>query len=335
MVSPLVSVILPFRNPGPGFRKAIGSILVQEGVSWELILVNNHSDPVSSAIALEYAGSDPRVKIVVEPEAGIAGALNKGIKLATGTFIARMDADDESLPDRLRMQSRYLLNHPQVGLVSGKVVYSGPAENTAGMRSYVEQINSLVTGEEIYRHRFVESPFAHPSVMYRKELIEKFGGYTTDEVPEDYELWLKWFSKGVTMEKVPAEVIIWHDHETRASRTLPNYTAPAFDRVRLTYLALHLRQNNPERPVFVWGGGKLSRKKAAVLTDFGVPVKGFIDVAANRKISGFETINYLDLPLPGEVFVISMVSNRGKYREIDQFLKSKGYRSEVDYILAS
>lgn len=331
-----VSVLLPFLNAAPTLEQALLSVLHQEFDDFEIVLVNNGSTDNSVNIVRKFTELGDRIKLIDEPVRGISKALNTGLDHCRGEYIARMDADDISLPGRLKFQSEYLDKHPETGLISGLVNYISSLSNNEGMFNYVQYLNSLVTSEDIFHLRFVESPFAHPSVMFRKSLISRFGKYNEESIPEDYELWLRWFSKGVIMEKLPVAVLNWHDHPDRASRSQDNYSREAFSRIRMKYLLEYLNGSlNPEKKFFIWGGGKLSRKKADFLIASGIRVDGYIDVDPGRKIPGHEVIHYLNLPPPGDSFIVSLVSNRGKYLEIAKFLNSRGYTNGSDFLLAS
>lgn len=331
-----VSVLLPFLNAAHTLEQSLLSVLQQDFDDFEVILVNNGSDDESAAIAGKYIRTGDKIKLIDEPVRGIAKALNTGLNHCRGEYIARMDADDISLPGRLKIQSGYLDLHPETGLISGLVNNISSISNNEGMSAYVHYLNSTVTRDEIFHHRFVESPFAHPSVMFRKNLITRFGKYSEENIPEDYELWLRWFSKGVIMEKLPVPVIDWHDHPARASRKMISYSKDAFSQIRMKYLAEYLKDHlKSNLKLLIWGGGKLSRKKAESLIAYGIRVDGFIDVNPKREISGYEVIHYLDLPPPGHYFILSLVSNRGKYLEIAEYLQSRGYNRGDDFLMAS
>lgn len=331
-----VSILLPVHNGGLTLRRAVDSLLEQTYPDFEILLVNNASTDHTADIINDYAQQDARVRGLCEPQKGIAFALNHGLRAARGKYIARMDADDVSLPRRLQVQVDFLEQHPGTGLISGQVEFCGGADSQ-GFAAYVQHLNAWQTEEELYRHRFVESPFAHPSVLFRKALIDAYGFYTEADEPEDYELWLRWFSHGVRMAKVPEPVLQWYDSPARLSRTDMRCSAEAFDRVRYRYLARWLQrhqQTHGLKPVYVWGGGKLAKRKMKRLEQLsGIPVAGIIDLKAKTD-TVLPHIHYLDLPEPGHLFVVSMVSNRGKYREIDAFLQQRGYVPERDYILA-
>jgi hypothetical protein len=201
---------------------------------------------------------------------------------------------------------------------------------------YVETINGIWGSESIRKHMFVESPFAHPSVMFRKSLIDMYGQYSTEQVPEDYELWLRWKEQGIVMEKINQEVIVWNDQPNRLSRTHENYSRSAFENTRVKYLVRWLRQHvRPDKPIFIWGGGKFSKRKASLLEEQGIRIHGFIDVDENRTSDTKPIIHYSKIPPAGSIFILSSVSNRGKFEEIRTFLSSKGHQEEVDFLISS
>jgi glycosyltransferase involved in cell wall biosynthesis len=332
--NPVVSVLLPFAGSCSRLDCAIKSILEQDYDDLELVLVDNGATSAAKAIATAFADSDSRVRILNEPQTGIAKALNTGIRNCSGKYIARMDSDDLALPGRIYDQVNFMESHPQVGLVSGLVIFSGDPDYASGFSAYVDQLNRIRFTEEIHRYRFLESPFAHPSVLFRRSLTETFGAYSEDpSIPEDYELWLRWMDAGVIMHKLPRPVLDWHDSPGRLSRTSAAYSRDAFDRVRMKYLVAWMKKNHGNRHVWTWGAGKLARRKSALLQSEGIPVTGFIDITHQTISGNLPVIHFHHLPPPGEVFIISMVSNRGKPFEIEAFLLDRGYREGRDFVL--
>jgi glycosyltransferase involved in cell wall biosynthesis len=330
-----VSIILPVCNAEKTLLTAVSSIFSQAYADWELILVENGSDDGTLNICRQLARKNNRVTCISLFEKGIAKALNEGIRHASYPFIARMDADDFSFPDRLEKQVRFLTENPEYGLVSGLVDMSGDGLRNDGYREYINQINSWISEDQLKQYRFIESPFPHPSVMFRKNIIDTYGGYSTDPIPEDYELWLRWFSKGVKMAKLPQTVIRWSDSPGRLSRTHAHYSKEAFDWVRYHYLAEYLRDIvSAGKHIYVWGGGKLAKHKLRRLqTQIPFSVKGIIDVKPKEKLQR-GLIHFSEIPEPENTFIISLVSNRGVYREIEEFLLKRNYKPDRDFICA-
>lgn len=331
-----VSVLLPFHNAQKTLVAAVDSVALQEvSFAFEIVLVNNASTDESTEIADALSKKYNNIRILNEPRKGIAFALNTGLKNIHAKYVARMDADDISLPGRLRKQHDFLEQNPEFGLVSGLIRFGESEDHATGFKQYVKQLNAWQTEDDLYRYRFVESPFAHPSVMFRYALITKFGLYTEQPEPEDYELWLRWMQQNVPMKKLDDEVLQWHDSPERLSRSHENYSSEAFDRVRYRYLAEWLKPRlSALPPIYAWGGGKLATRKLKLLESLaGFKTAGIIDLK-EKPGSALPHIHFSNIPAPGQIFIISMVSNRGRYREIEDFLTRKGYVPEKDFVLA-
>lgn len=326
--NPLVSVIIPFFN-APFLEEAVESILSQSFTDFELILVDNASTDQSAQVAKSYV-SHPKVRLLEESKQGVVFAMNTGIQAARGQYIARMDADDISFPDRLKWQVDRLESDSSLCLVSGLVEYMGE-ESNEGFIHYVDWLNSIQTNEDIYLNQFVEFPVANPSLMIRKSVFEKHGRYEDGDFPEDYEFFLRLQSNRVRMEKISQPVLKWRDFESRLTRTDPRYSQDAFFRIKAKYLASWLQKKNPHYPnVFIWGAGRLSRRRSDYLLNEGINVLSYVDLKKGKRI-----IHYTELPDPGSCFVVSYVANRGARGEIRSFLNERGFKEGIDYILAS
>ncbi|MFW5894067.1 MAG: glycosyltransferase family 2 protein, partial [Verrucomicrobiota bacterium] len=279
VTQPQVSVILPVRNGAATIEAAIASLQNQTFPHFEVIAVNDGSRDDTSEILHRIAQRDPRIRPLAQPPKGIVPALLTGLEHARADIIARMDADDWCAPHRLERQLDYLAMHPSVGVVGSLVEFGGDRERQAGYAAYVDWLNSMVTAEEIQCNRFVESPLAHPSVLFRRRCLEIGGTYRDGAFPEDYELWLRWLEAGIRMAKVPEPLLTWNDPPGRLSRTNKRYSMTAFYKCKAEYLARWLARNNPLHPgIHVWGSGRLTRKRAELLVALGIRIDGYIDL---------------------------------------------------------
>lgn len=331
-----VSVVMPVYNEAESLGEALASLAGQTEPEFEVIAVDDGSTDATRELLAEWARRDPRVRPVRQPHTGIVAALNRGLAEARGRYIARMDADDVAHPDRLRLQADYLDRHPETGLVACRAEYLGDARQRRGLALFVEWTNSLLSAEQIAAYRFVESPLIHPTVMFRRDLVERFGGYRAGPFPEDYELWLRWLEAGVRMEKLPETLLGWRDRPERLTRTDGRYSVEAFFRVKAPYLFRWLAAHNPHHPeVVVWGAGRTTRKRLRYLTELGVRVKAYIDIDPRKighRIGGAPVLGPEELPAPGECFVVQYVGSRGAREDVEQRLQQKGYRRGRDYL---
>src|SRR5690606_22354800 len=138
MKAPRVSILLPYHNAAATIGAAIESILSQSFVDLELLLIDNASTDESSAIAQEWMKKDQRIRSIEEPRTGIAFAFNTGSLHARGDLIARMDADDISLPDRIAIQVAFMDEHSEIGLLGTRTTFRSTVEKNSGMRWFVE-----------------------------------------------------------------------------------------------------------------------------------------------------------------------------------------------------
>lgn len=330
---PYVSVVLPVFNGATTVQQAVDSIIVQDYKNWEMIIINDGSTDNTSGLLANL--KDTRIKVYHIPRSGISRALNFGIRISSGRYIARMDADDVSPVNRLSCQVDYLENHEATGLVSGLVSYIGNKNRHAGYAHYVDTINAIITHDDIYNKRFFESPFAHPSVMFRKSLVSRYGGYCEEALPEDYELWLRWLQNGVKMHKLEISTLLWYDPITRLSRTHFHYSAEKFFEVKAHYFMQWLYETQHESPdIWIFGCGKEVNRRLKPFLKKGLRIKRFIDVKKREDTSKY--IYYQDLPrasIDGSRIILSMVSDRNGRKDIAAYLSMLGYREGTDYFL--
>lgn len=324
----MISVVLPAYRAEATLGAAVASILAQTDPDFELIVVD---DGMGGIVA-----TDPRMRVIAFPEnRGIVAALSAGLAAARGDYVARMDADDVARPTRLAKQRAMLDARPDLGLVGCLVEHEGAAGDTRGFGHYVAWLNSLVEPEAIALGAFVESPFAHPSVMFRRSLVDAYGGYRAGDFPEDYELWLRWLAAGVRMGKVPEVLLTWHDGPGRLSRTDPRCGIDAIYRTKAPYLAAWLRDRG-HREIVLWGAGKTSRQRAAWLEAEGIRIVGFIDVDPRRTHSRELPITYCEaLGGPAGPFVVSYAGKRGGAAIVRACLGPRGWVEGRDYLIAA
>jgi len=336
---PRVSVLLPVYNAETTLGHAIESIRLQSLPDWELIAIDDGSTDGTGKILSAAAEADARIRVHRFPHRGLVATLNDAISLAKAPLLARTDADDTCHPDRLQIQVSHLESNPWVGLVASRVRFGGDRQKAVGYARFVDWTNTVLSAEEIRLNRFVESPLAHPSVIYRREMIERHGGYRDGSWPEDYELWLRWLDAGVHMEKVPDEVLTWNDLPKRLSRHHPRYRIEAFYACKCHYLAKWLaRHVSEDRPIVLWGAGRITRKRFEGLNQAGIRLAGFIDINPRKighLINGIPVHSPSDLPATSKWFVISAVGNRDARDPIRSELTARGYHEGVDFIMAA
>ncbi|GIV38766.1 MAG: hypothetical protein KatS3mg033_0566 [Thermonema sp.] len=184
-VHPLVSVVMPVYNAEKFLAEAIESILNQTFTDFEFLIFNDGSTDNSLKIIQQYQRKDSRIKLVYSGEnKGYVFHLNEGIRLAKGKYIARMDADDIALPERLEKQVEFLEKNEDYVLCGSRIKCFGKSEHV---------VDLPIENNEIHLKMLYINPLAHPSVMIRKSvLIDKKLFYYDGVMPaEDYDLWVR------------------------------------------------------------------------------------------------------------------------------------------------
>lgn len=179
---PCITVLMPVYNGAKYLIAAVDSILNQSFPNFEFLIIDDGSSDETADLLKSY--KDPRVKILKhDKNRGFAYSLNEGIKLAMGKYIARMDVDDISLPDRLYEQIKYLDNHSEVDIIGSSAKRIGVIKKSFWMPP--------LTHNEIKATLLFESSFAHPTVMVRNKLCKmaSFKYIGKYRPAEDYELW--------------------------------------------------------------------------------------------------------------------------------------------------
>lgn len=183
---PLVSIVMPTFDSDRFLTEAIESILNQTFRDFEFIIVADKSSDRSDLILEDYAKKDNRIKVFMDKKKGLIASLNKGCRLAKGKYIARMDSDDISLPNRLERQVQYLEKHPEIGILGTGIRYIDETGRLGKLVRNPEDPKLI----KFYLH--LENCIAHPSIMMRRETIERLGFYNPEAIhAEDYDLWAR------------------------------------------------------------------------------------------------------------------------------------------------
>lgn len=250
MMSPTVSILMPVYKTAPYLREAMDSILSQTFTDYELIVLDDCSPDNAGEIMDTY--SDPRiVRYKGEKNVGLSNILNVGIEMARGKYIARMDSDDLSYPDRLRIQVEYLESHPDIDLVSVGMQLFGAKDDV-----WVREPNP----EKVKINALFHSPILHASSMWRRERFEENGlRFRQEMVPsEDYDLWTRALVKGLKLVNLRQVLYKYRIHPTQAT-TRTDLTAEKDRIVQQNYLRATLpslserrRESFPDKmwPVF-------------------------------------------------------------------------------------
>ncbi|MBS1942218.1 MAG: glycosyltransferase [Bacteroidetes bacterium] len=219
--TPKITVLLPVYNSAPYLHQAVDSILGQSRTDFELLAIDDGSTDGSLGILRSYM--DPRMRILAHPRnQGLITTLNEGIGLARGEYIARMDADDVMLPERLAEQASFLDSDPSIAVVAGFVDFINAEGSITGTWG-----SDRATPDEASVAAMLPRTncIAHPSVMIRRSALARLRYDPRQTGTEDWDLWLRMRSRGWRIAKLPKVLLHYRIHAASAmageKRTIP------------------------------------------------------------------------------------------------------------------
>ena len=197
-------VLMATYNDERYLTSALDSILSQTYADFELLVVNDGSRDLTPDILKHYAALDSRIRVLdCKTNGGLARALNLGLAQTQAQFVARMDADDIALPQRLQRQMDYLQAHPEIdvlGTFSEDIDESG--RRTGRMPVGIRKNADLVW----------TSPVVHPTVVFRAEKIKQLAGYDeTLRRRQDYDLWFRVIASGMKIDNLPEVLLLYRE----------------------------------------------------------------------------------------------------------------------------
>jgi glycosyltransferase involved in cell wall biosynthesis len=222
--APIVSVVMPVFNGERYLRESVESILNQSWRDFEFIIVDDGSTDASAGIIDSY--NDPRiVRERFRDNRGLIAALNQGLQIARGRYVARHDADDVALPQRLQTQVRFLDSQSDVVILGSAYI------EIDEMGKPVKRVRMPEDSPSLRWHSIFQNPFAHSTIMFRRENVLEIGSYACGSDAthvEDYELWLRliWARKSALNMKEP--LVRWRLNSQSVSRTFASQQGENF-----------------------------------------------------------------------------------------------------------
>ncbi|WP_295456003.1 glycosyltransferase family 2 protein [uncultured Thiodictyon sp.] len=186
----VVSVVMSVYNGARHLPASIDSVLVQDGVDFEFIVVDDGSTDETPRILQEYAAADPRIRLVHQLNQGLTRALIRGCREATGEFIARQDVGDVSLPGRLKKELDLICSDPRAVLASCGTRFVGPGGEP--LFEVLQSAHEASAGLQTLDAAELQGPSCHPCVLFRKSAYFAVGGYRHQfRVAQDIDLWVR------------------------------------------------------------------------------------------------------------------------------------------------
>ncbi len=202
-MTPGISVLMSVYNGERFLREAVESVLSQTCTDFEFIIVNDGSSDGSAEILESYA--DPRVRLVHNSRnLGLSQSLNRGLEEAVGRYVARMDADDISLPERFERQMAFMDEHPEVGAC-------GTWAKDIDEAGAIVAEHRTIVGKRLHCYYWIPSPIIHPSAMIRTELLKELR-YADVSYAQDFNLWLRIVKAGFKLGNLTEFLFLYRVH---------------------------------------------------------------------------------------------------------------------------
>lgn len=326
--NPKISVVMPVYNGEKYLAEAIESILAQTFIDYEFIIVNDGSTDNTLNIIEEYMQKDNRIKVIKLKKVGLVNSLNIGIELAKGEYIARMDADDISMPERFQKQVDYLDENYKISILATYIEAIGyDKERKLKLEDWFN--NTINTDNQL--ERIIRNcPIAHPSVMMRSDFAKKEKYSLGYQAMEDYELWMRAVNKGYKIRVVEEKLLHYRFYDESKSAT------DNVERLVKQRVSAKIKYFFPEgkNRVIIWGLGE----RGQILLEYMRSNEAFKDIEivaiVDKKMTGF--LQGYEIKEPGGIDTMDfdyvfIVTSLG-YDDISEYMKNKGKVIVKDYM---
>jgi glycosyltransferase involved in cell wall biosynthesis len=341
-----ITIILAARDAEAWLAECLDSICAQTDPDWRLLALNDASRDGTGFVLEAYSRRDGRIEVLdthVE-SLGVPASLNRLLGEVGTPLLARTDADDLWMPERLASQRELLCSDSALSGVTCRVEPFPSSELGDGMRRYFDWQNELTMYEEVARDRFVESTIAHPTLMLRTEALRSVGGWQDPAWPEDWDLHLRLLEQGHRIARVDRVLYRWRMHAAQLTQSDSRYSEDAFLAARAHYLARYLHEAcSNERPFYLLGAGPVGKRLAKALAAEGSVAAGFVDVDP-KKIGGlvhagpnrWPVISMEELfALEPRPMAVSAVGQAGGRLRVRDMLGERGWLEGRDFVVAA
>lgn len=257
-MEPTVSIVMSVYNGGDDLGPAIDSVLAQTFTDFEFVIINDGSKDNSLELLREYEQRDARIRLIDQANTGLTVALRRGVETSRGEFVARMDADDISMPTRLEKQVALLRSDNRLAIISCHLEHFFDD----GTVKFVQTFEQNPRLTQLFAN-FYNPIGGHGQILYRRSAYEAAGGYDPDyNLAEDYDLWTRILRHG-ELGIVPETLYRYRTgHESVTSRNKPAQEAVTRRVIRReceTLLGDLMDENTAQAVLEFWWGRKPER----------------------------------------------------------------------------
>ncbi|URZ16003.1 glycosyltransferase [Clostridium felsineum] len=327
-----ISIVMPVYNSKEYLKEAIESILNQTYRDFQFIIIDDGSTDGSLDLINEYKEMDDRIVVISRENKGLVFSLNEGISLAIGKYIARMDSDDISIHDRIEKQFNFLEANRDIDILGTNLyVFGNVTEKQKA--AYYEELAAKFNDNNIEEIFLTSCAISHPSVMFKKEVFTKLGGYNEEyDTAEDYDLWLRAIKGGYKISRLDERLVRYRIHnKSKTAREWSSYKTLKFSmKAKLNYIKDF--KNDDKVNYIIWGAGtagKFAKEVVDKETD-NFNFMGFVDKFKTGDLCGYKIYK------PEEIAKIKadyiFIATAPGKKEANDFLINIGLKKVEDYI---
>lgn len=273
--TPMISIVLPAYNAGEVLEQAVMSVYVQTFTDWELLIMDDGSTDNTAEVALRI--KDPRIRLIRCKHDFIA-TLNKGMQAAKGKYIARMDADDRMVPERLAIQYRLMEEHPEITVCGSWIEIFSKERRLNYWGELAQFVEHPI--EELLRKNFL----CHPTVIIRADFWQKHQlRYQDYSAAEDYKLWFEMAKLGAVFYVIPQVLLYYQRSDNQVSNKRQEEQHLTSNRIRweiIDYLIDSQSDKETLRTVYSHAQSLIKREKETEIYF----LKIFITIFCKRNI---------------------------------------------------
>ena len=332
---------MPVRNEASFLPGCLEDILSQTLTEIELVIVDDGSTDTTAELLKEASQRDSRIRVIHTKPKGIISALNTGLAVCQGQYIARMDADDRMDKTRLEKQLKLMKSNPELELIGCRVGgFTDSGRITESIEKYQSWSNSLISHQQIVCDLFAECPIAHPTFFATRHLFNKLGGYSTNPWAEDYDFILRAYKEGAKLAKHPEKLVQKFHASGRLSRVESIYKRPAMFEAKAHYMLEYGLLKN-RRGVLIAGSGPTGRQAAHSFEKRGVKILGYVDNRPgppDRKVKSWPAWGFRDLP-PAEfldkfrdALILLAIGDSEGQRAFAELLRKLDFIENTDFV---
>ncbi len=334
--TPLVSVLMPVYNCQEHVAEAVDSILSQTFPDFEFVIVNDGSTDKTVDIIQSY--NDPRIELFhMEENSGVAAALNAGLDVCRGEFIARMDGDDWCHPERIEKQYYFLKSNPDFGMVRSLIEFV-PLNDTVQKTSRFSRFKNVVehqrndgrTWEDIHKKLYMYLCIQHGAVMIKSDIFKTMK-YAKLETGEDYKLFYDINRQNIKIETInTVHLKVKVGDETASAVNQDYYPGIVFETIKYREIKKLFAAGNQ---VYIWGTGSQSQILLSFCEKHQFEIGGFINFKKDSK-------SFCGLPVDSPTQWINrpgikkvLIAAQPIRQKVVSYLEDNGYKHLDDFLV--